>query len=371
MMQVTYKRVDFTDLPGWQCDDHADALSAFILSCRVLLSSPGPFDRLALANAMEAALGTPSPPDRGEARAFFEKHFVPHRVSSDPAVHQPSLLTGYFEPELAASFTRTERFHVPLYGRPPDLVDCLPDSARGTRNGQMTHGKQTANGIVPHATRAEIDDGALDAGCPVVCYLDDEVDAFILHVQGSGLLKFEDGSQVRVGYAGKNGHPYVSIGKILIGEGHFRDGELSLARLVEWLKADRRRARAYIQRNPSFIFFKTLVDERGGPASAANGVNNIPLSAGRSLAVDPEFHPIGTPIFLDAPDLTNAFPNHLGKPFRRLMIAQDVGSAIRGPERGDIFFGTGAKAGELAGGTKHAGTFYALLPARPAGVRSA
>jgi membrane-bound lytic murein transglycosylase A len=214
---------------------------------------------------------------------------------------------------------------------------------------------------VPYATRAEIDGGALAGKGLELAYVRDQVEAFFLQVQGSGRIRLPNGTHLRVGYDGKNGHPYTSIGRTLIDTGEMTESAMSLAALGNYLRADPARGLAVMQRNASFVFFRALTDADGaGPL----GVDGIALTEGRSLAVDAGVHAIGAPIYVVAPELTHIS----GAPFQRLMIAQDVGSAIRGPERGDIFAGSGDAAGRVAGITKHSGRFFVLLP-RMAGAR--
>lgn len=291
--------------------------------------------------------------EAGDAREFFEMHFIPHRV-----VHaEPQgLLTGYYEPVIAGSRTRTGRFTVPVLRRPADLVNLVADSERGAKADALTHARRTATGTEPYATRAEIEEGALAGQGLELVWLEDPVDAFFLHVQGSGLIAFADGTTARITYDGKNGHPYTSVGRYLIDAGLFPADQMSLDALKDFLKADSARGIAAMRQNKSYIFFRELTGEA---AASALGAMEIPLSDHRSLAVDTRYHDLGTPIYVVSPSLT-----HAGRPdgFYRLMVAQDVGSAIRGPERGDIYFGTGDEAGANAGCTKHPGNFFVLLP---------
>ncbi len=355
---VSRAPVTFADLPHWAEDDHAAAFAAFCVSARRLLeraregAKPASPDDL-LRVARIAVDGAGQVRDADEARAFFEAHFRPHRV-----VHaEPQgLLTGYYEPVIPGSRTRTERFTVPVLRRPADLVNLVSESERGAKAEALTHARRTASGTEPYATRAEIEDGALAGQGLELVWLEDPVDAFFLHVQGSGMIAFADGSQARITYDGKNGHPYTSVGRYLIDAGLFPADQMSLDALKDWLKADRARGIAAMRKNTSYVFFRELTGEA---ARSALGAMEIPLSDHRSLAVDTRYHALGTPVFVVSPSLT-----HAGRAdgFFRLMVAQDVGSAIRGPERGDIYFGTGDEAGAKAGCTKHRGNFFVLLP---------
>lgn len=357
---VTYVAMDYSDLPGWAEDDHLAALKAFLVSCPPLIAAkkagnkagavPTPPDLLGVC---DAALQLPAKLTRHEARAFLEQQFRPHRV-----VHRAAhgLLTGYYEPLIEGSRQRQGQFQWPILRRPADLVNVVDESQRGAVGAQLTHARLDAGGkLVPYATRAEIDAGALDSKGLELFYLADPVDVFFLQIQGSGRIKLPDGSVARVNYDGKNGHPYTSIGRYLIDNALMTADQMSMGALGKWLKADRERGRRAMQQNASYVFFRELTGETAGPL----GVLGIPLTTGRSLAVDAGVHALGSPIYVSAPTLTHALK---GQPFQRLMVAQDVGSAIKGPERGDIYFGSGDAAGRIAGITKHPGHLFVLRP---------
>lgn len=349
----------FSDLPGWEADDHLAAFKAFVRSGKAFGRPAGVVSGKTKAAGEPLIAAIRRAADRAGkitaapgARAFFEENFVPHRVEHRGA---PGLLTGYYEPVLPGSRTKTGPFSIPVYRRPADLVNLVGEAERGALADGLTHARKTANSVEPYATRAEIESGALEGQGLELVWLSDPVDTFFMHIQGSGRIRFPDGKTMRITYDGKNGHPYTSIGRHLIDAGLFTAEQMSLDALKVWLSADRERGRSVMQENRSFIFFRELANEEDGPLGALE----IPLSSGRSLAVDTGFHAIGTPVFVAAPALK---PWGDGAGFARLMIAQDVGSAIRGPERGDIYFGSGPEAGELAGTTKHPGRFFVLLP---------
>jgi membrane-bound lytic murein transglycosylase A len=348
----SYEPVTYADLPGWDSDDHAAALAAFCCSGARLLAKAETDGGAAAPALLAACRLAATVPDDG-ARAFFETRFTPHRVvHNGPA----GLLTGYYEPILPGSRRRTDEYAIPLLRRPGDLVNLVEESQRGAMAHQFTHMQRTASGeLQPYATRADIENGALADQDLEIFWLRDAVDAFFLHVQGSGVIALPDGQQTRVAYDGKNGHPYTSIGRYLIDEGLFPADRMTLDALKDWLRANTALAPRVLQQNRSYVFFRELL---GAEAGSPVGVQEIPLTPGRSLAVDTGFHAIGLPVYVAAPALTHA--TALGG-FHRLMIAQDVGSAIRGPERGDLYFGTGDEAGRLAGNTKHPGTFYVLI----------
>ncbi|HEY6669328.1 MAG TPA: MltA domain-containing protein, partial [Methyloceanibacter sp.] len=293
--------------------------------------------------------------DRDAARAFFEANYTPHRIKGSP---EPGFVTGYYEPEARGSRERSGAFMVPVYGRPDDLITLAPETERARFNDRITGMRQTPQGQVPYYTRQEIHAGALEGRGLELLYLDDSVELFYMQVQGSGLVRFAGGSSVRLTYAGKNGHPYTSIGKLLIARGEITSDAMSMAVVKAWLHADPERARALMEENRSYVFFRELDAKES--ADGPLGADGVQLTPGRSLAVDTAYHRLGLPVFVTAPDI--AAPD--GAPFRRLMIAQDVGSAIRGPGRGDIFWGTGAAAGAIAGSTRHKASFTLLLPKR-------
>jgi len=352
-----FEPVAFGDLPGWSDDDQLAAFRCFLRSAPALGrsgSSASGKTQVAGEALVRAARCAADEADRittpDAARAFFEAWFIPHRL-----VHRGAegLLTGYYEPVLPGARACEGPFHVPVYRRPPDLVNLVAEEERGALAGGLTHARRTAAGIEPYATRAEIEDGALAGQGLELVWLADPVDAFFMHIQGSGRIRLPSGEMIRITYDGKNGHPYTSVGRHVIDAGLFRESDMTLDALKTWLMADSARGRAVMQENRSFVFFRELEGE--GPLGALS----IPLSDGRSLAVDTAFHAMGSPVYVSAPNLD---PWRRGDGFHRLMIAQDVGSAIRGPERGDIYFGSGEDAGRLAGATKHRGHFFVLRP---------
>lgn len=358
---VAFAPVPFADLSGWADDDHLAAFQAFLRSAPAVIEASKK-DAAARTKAAGAALKAAAERALEQAhviatieaaRAFFEQNFESHRVD-----HQApeGLLTGYYEPVLDGARARDDTYTVPLYRRPADLVNLVGEAERGALADGLTHARKTENGNVePFPTRAEIENGALKELDLEFVWLADPVDAFLLHVQGSGRIQLPDGACIRVTYDGKNGHPYTSIGRYLIDSGKMTSEGMTLDALKGWLAAHPDEASGVLQRNKSFVFFRELGNETAAPLGALGSG----LAEGRSLAVDTAYHALGTPIYVSAPTLV---PWNDGRPFARLMIAQDVGSAIRGPERGDIYFGSGNDAGRRAGTTKHPGRFFVLLP---------
>jgi membrane-bound lytic murein transglycosylase A len=357
---LSYKPLAFAQLPGWAEDDHAAAFKAFLQSCgRVLATAreraagdktlPPP----ALIEACTAAGQLSSRIGRAEARAFFERHFEANTVSH---AGPKGLLTGYYEPMLEGSRTAQGVYQTPVYRRPPDLINLIDETQRAVAGQTLTHARKTEKGLEPYDTRAEIEKGSLKGKGLELLYLANPVDLFFMQIQGSGRIKLADGSTIRLHYDGKNGHPYRSIGRYLIDKGLLAADKVSLGALTNWLKADPERGQKVMWQNASYVFFREL---KGAEATSARGAMNAPLTPGRSLAVDTAYHVLGAPIFVSGLDMTHVEKSGA---FNRLMIAQDVGSAIKGPERGDIYFGSGDGAGRLAGVTKHVGKFFVLLP---------
>jgi membrane-bound lytic murein transglycosylase A len=360
---ITFDPIPFNELPGWSTDDHLAAWKAFLASCGPLLkigrgdAKPGsygsPAALLEACTLATTAAKSGVPQTRQGARLFFETFFTPHRISGTQSA---GLLTGYYEPLVKGSRIPDATFKIPIYRRPADLVNVVAESERGAKSAAYTHLRKTGHGLEPYLTRAEIEQGGLKGQGLELMYFKDPVDVFFMQIQGSGRVELPDGEKVRVTYDGKNGYPYTSIGRVLIDAGQLTAEAMSLKALKQWLRADRERAKALMWKNQSYVFFRELT---GDEAKGAMGVNGIPLQPGRSLAVDTSFHAIGTPIYVDAPEITHATKTG---GFRRLMIAHDVGSAIKGSERGDIYFGSGDDAGRLAGITKQPGRFFVLLP---------
>ena len=362
---ASYKPLSYADVPGWDEDDHAVAFKTFLKSCRRVLAAsrertaadkgpqPAP-PPPGLVVACAAASRQTGPVTKAGAKAFFEQHFIPNAVLHAGA---QGLLTGYYEPLLVGSRTSQGSFLTPIYKRPPDLVNLVDETARASMGSGLSHGRKTDKGVEPYATRAAIEQGALSGHNLELLYFADPVDVFFLHIQGSGRVKLTDGTMVRVHYDGKNGHPYKSIGRYLIEKGLLAADKISLGALKRWLQADPERGKQVMWQNASFVFFREL---KSAEAKGPIGGMHAPLTPGRSLAVDPAYHALGLPVFVSAEGMRHV--NKATGAFHRLMIAQDVGSAIKGPERGDIYFGSGDAAGRLAGVTKHAAKFIALLP---------
>ena len=289
---VTYRPVTFADLPGWGQDDHLAAFKTFLKSCERVVANardkgtdekvPPPPAAL-VAACDDAGRASRDIKSKDNARAFFEQRFTPSSV-----VHngRPGVLTGYYEPLLNGSRTPQGPYQTPIYKRPPDLVNVVPDTQRAARPARSRYVRKTDKGTEPYFTRAQIDEGALKGKGLELLYLADSVDVFFLQIQGSGRVKLTDGSIVRVHYDGKNGHPYRSIGRYLMEKAILAADKVSMGALIGWLKADAERAKKVLWHNASYVFFRELKssDDLGAPL----GAMRVPLTAGRSLALDPE-----------------------------------------------------------------------------------
>jgi membrane-bound lytic murein transglycosylase A len=347
--------VAFPDLPGWAEDDHAAALAAFRRGAAVLDKHPPRrraigIDPEALAGAIRRAASLSADIAAGAARAFFEASFAAMEVRPREGA---AFFTGYYEPIVAGSRVASPAFPVPLYAPPPDLVEIDPDNPPPGVAPGFRFARRTAEGPVPYFDRGAIEAGALRGKSLEIAWVADLVEAFFIHVQGSARLRLVEGGEMRVTYAAKTGHPYTSIGRELVAMGALPKGGATMVDIRAWFAAHPDEIPAVLARNRSFIFFREAPVENPalGPVAAAR----VPLTAGRSLAVDRLVHSFGTPVFVEA-----ALPD--GKPWRRLMVAQDTGSAIVGPARGDIFIGSGDAAGDIAGALQSRGRFFVLVP---------
>jgi membrane-bound lytic murein transglycosylase A len=349
----------WSELAGWTADDHLAAFSAYQTSCRALLKIRRSDERGelsgALSNVCRKAAGL-APQDTESARAFFEQNFQPVRIGR--LGEAQGLLTGYFEPIVAGSRFPTPEFHVPLYRRPRDLeaAGYKPGTLAFPNKGARIGRRNDKNELMPYYDRAAIEAGALDGQGLEICWLKSSSDLLAIQIEGSGRVILEDGTPLRVAFDSHNGHPYTAVGRVLIERNLVPREEMSMQRIRDWMAANPEEAPKVRATNRSYIFFRiTGLTNEGEPL----GAQGVPLTPGRSIAVD-RVHQYGTPFFIDA-----ELPSASGKgasPFRRLMIAQDTGSAIVGPARADLYWGAGDEAGRIAGRIRHPGRFVMLLP---------
>lgn len=352
---LTLSPATFSDLPGWSKGDMGPALAAFRRSCQVVLKTD-PDAALGgyagRAADWQAACRAAADVAANGARNFFEGNFSPFEVEGE------ALFTGYYEPLLRGSRRRHGAYQTPVYASPRDLVSVNLGAFRPEWKGEHIAGRISAQHLLPYASRAEIDESPPPAD--VLFYGDDPVSVFFLHIQGSGRVALDDGTTVRVAYAAQNGRRYTSIGRALVHAGKLGLKDASMQSIRAWLKHNPSAARKVMESDESYVFFREA--PVGDAALGSPGTQGVPLTPDASIAVDPKFHALGVPMFIDA-------MSGDGQPLQRLFIAQDTGGAIRGPARADIFFGFGAQAETLAGTMKSPGRLYVLLPKNLASLR--
>jgi membrane-bound lytic murein transglycosylase A len=347
--------VPFAQIEAWADDDHAAALAAFQRSCVEIQESGHGFERDVRFGGQRAdwlevcknALQTKS------ARQFFEDEFTALKVA-DP-VRPEGLFTGYYEPEAEGSRTVGNGYDVPIYRNPDDLVsfDQATEKQINLKYGRMVQGKPAG-----YFTRREIEEGALRGRELELVWLKSWVDAFFIHVQGSGRIQFADGSTMRLAYGAKTGQPYTGIGGFLVERGILTKDNMSMQALRKWMKDNPGSARELMWENKSFVFFREVkVDD---PSLGAPGAQQVSLTPLRSMAIDRSLWMFGTPIWLDAK--VPSGPAGEMQAFRHLLIAQDTGTAIKGHVRGDVYWGWGDKAALIAGHMKSPGSMIVLLP---------
>ena len=328
--------MSFDTLPGWSADGHGAALKPFWRSCQKILKKPyqawfgqKQFGRIGSWQQVCRKLDRQRFNEKNYGRLFFEEMFRPYLISGLPSGNSEGIFTGYYEPEISGAYHRGGKYQTPLYARPDDL-------------------KRSSS---PYLSRWQIDGGALKNRAKPIVWIADPVDAFFLHIQGSGRIRLPNNKVLRVGFAGHNGHPYTAIGRVLIGRGAIERKAVSMQSIRAWLSAHPKQAPEVMQKNARYVFFRRLTG--AGPI----GAQGVALTPGRSLAVDPKFIVYGTPIWLNTKD-----PLAEKKPLQRLLIAQDTGGAIKGVVRGDIFFGHGKTAAQNAGHMNRVGEYYVLIP---------
>lgn len=339
--RFTLEPATFSQLQGWADDRLAAAIPAFLKSCGRFLTLPdaapldaGPmvadYGRVGLWRELCEAAGALPPKDDTAARRFFEIFFIPLSVADYGA--SEGLFTGYYEIELNGSRQRQGRYQTPIYRRPSEL------------------------GAATRYSRAEIEDGVLSGLGLELLWVDDPIDAFFLEIQGSGRVRLRNGGTARVGYDGQNGQPYVPIGRLLVERGVVPRSKATMMTIRDWMNQHPAAGAALRRENPSYVFFREL------PGDGPLGAEKVVLSAERSIAVDRAFIALGIPIWVEADERFAS-----AESIRRLVVAQDTGGAIKGPVRGDLFWGTGSAAASRAGAMNARGRYYLLLPRNIAG----
>lgn len=330
---LQWDSVAYDDVKGWKKDTIEEALPAFVRSCKKPYNSRSAaaaelIDPQILADVCDEAQQTP----RHNAREFFESNFEPYQLSTP--LREEGTLTGYYVPLISGSAQPDAQYKWPVYGVPPDLQDRRP-----------------------HDSRAQIDAGSLKNKAPIELWVNDPIMLFFMQIQGSGRAQLPDGSLVTLQYAGQNGHPYTAIGRVLVERGELTSEEVSLQSIRQWLIDHPAQAPEVMQQNESYVFFK-----RKPTSEMPMGGQGVSLTAERSLAVDTSQIPYGLPVFIDASAAEGDDTSHAG--IQQLVITQDTGGAIKGPLRGDLFFGAGEQAEAFAGQLKHSAQWVLLVPKR-------
>jgi membrane-bound lytic murein transglycosylase A len=333
-------------LRDWNADDTSDALTAFEQGCPVLRSRPEWQEVCARASALVAAKF-----DKATAASFFRVNFQPFRVFNADDTGSGTV-TGYYEPLLKGSRTRTNVYKYPIYAQPQDLVTVELADVYTDLKFRRLRGRLVDNKLVPYYDRAEIESSKAPLKGLELVWVDNAVELFFLQIQGSGQVQLPDGSRIRLGYADQNGHPFRSLGGVLIRRGEIKPERASMQGIKAWAERNPRKLQQFMNANPSYVFFKEIDAGGTGPI----GTLGVPLTAERSIAVDPRVIPLGVPVFL-----ATTFPG-TNQPLNRLMVAQDTGGAIAGAVRVDFFWGFGDDAGAQAGRMKQRGEKWVLLP---------
>ncbi len=341
------KAVSFDSLPGWQADHHSDAMAPLQKSCTRLIKQPKWSE---VCNAAQALSDAQPKITDSQAKVFFEKYFTPHVLNGERG-RKKGMITGYYEPLLQGSLSADERYRYPLYRAPDDMLIIELGEIYPDLKGKRVRGRLVGKKVIPYYARAEIDQRDSPLKGQELLWVDDLDQAFFLQIQGSGRVQLPDGSVVGAAYANQNGHAYVSIGKRLIEMGELKLEDVSLFTIRAWLKQNPERSQTLLNENPSYVFFTLKNDTSNGP----NGSLNVPLTPERSLAIDPNFIELGSPIWINT-----TYPDAYNAPLQKLVMAQDTGGAIKGQLRADLFWGTGPRAEAMAGNMKQAGELYIL-----------
>ncbi|MDP1935063.1 MAG: murein transglycosylase A [Nitrosomonas sp.] len=339
-----HKRVQWSALTGWTDDDLLPAWQAFLKSCTVLSKQPVWKENCKAATSLQK-------PNNTTLRNFFESYFTPYQIINTDNSEE-GLVTGYYEPLLKGSRKPSSRYRYPIYATPSELLTIDLGAAYPELKDLRLRGRLDGRKIVPYYSRAEIMTNPKILNGYEILWVEDEVELFFLHIQGSGRVVFDNGQMIKIGFSDQNGHPYNSIGKLLVQRGELPLEKASMQGIKQWGQQNPSKLPALLQQNARYVFFRELPADLSGPIGALG----VPLTAGRSIAIDPLSIPQGAPVFL-----ATTWPN-TNKPLNRLMVAQDVGSAIKGGIRADFFWGFGHEAGNQAGRMKQSGKMWVLMP---------
>ena len=355
-----YAPITWAEIPGWADDDHLAAFKTFRASCTAIVAQTKPPTE---AKALGTSLREPCRVAQASgistavaAKAFFEEHFLPLRIAK--LGDSEGFVTGYYEPIVDGSRTKTDVYTVPVYRRPSNLfVRGFNQSSTNLPNKGQVFRKIGRRKLVPYYDRGEIEDGAIAGRGLEICWLKNQTDLLFIQIQGSARIRLEDGSTIRINYDAHNGFPYTPVGRVLIDRNSIPKDQMSMQRIRQWMEENPDGAKEVRRQNRSYVFFREVQLAEKDEAVGAQGVH---LTAGRSIAVDKSLHVYGTPFFIEG---NLPLESEQSKtPFRRLMVAQDTGSAIVGPARADIYFGAGDEAGRISGRLRNGAQFVMLIP---------
>ncbi|MEN3355311.1 MAG: rane-bound lytic murein transglycosylase [Betaproteobacteria bacterium] len=341
---ASFRSASWNDLPGWRDDTIVEAWGAFTASCGPLANRDAWREICATASRI-------TDPSIDAARRFFERAFVPWQVTSSEGADE-GLITGYYEPLLRGSRRPTSRYRFPLYAVPDDLLVVDLSEVYPELKGLRLRGKLDGRRVVPYYDRGQIETGQAPLRGKELVWVDDAIELFFLHIQGSGRILLESGETIRVGYADQNGYPYRSIGRLLVERGELALEQASMQGIKSWARAHTEQVAQLLNSNGSYVFFRELPSQAKGPP----GSLGVPLTPGRSIAVDARYVPLGAPVYI-----ATTWPNS-SRPLNRLTFAQDTGGAIRGAVRADLFWGYGEAAAREAGRMKQRLRMWLLLP---------
>ncbi len=344
LTKSTHKHAQWSALTGWADDDLLPAWQAFLKSCTVLSKQSVWKENCKMAALLQK-------PNNKTLRNFFESYFTPYQIINTDNSEE-GLVTGYYEPLLKGSRKPSKRYRYPIYAAPSELLTIDLGAAYPELKDLRLRGRLDGRKVVPYYSRAEIMSNPKILNGYEILWVEDEVELFFLHIQGSGRIVFDNGEIMKIGFADQNGHPYNSIGKFLVQRGELPLEKASMQGIKQWGQQNPSKLPELLQQNARYVFFRELPSDLSGPIGALG----VPLTAGRSIAIDPLSIPQGAPVFL-----TTTWPN-TNKPLNRLMVAQDVGSAIKGGIRADFFWGFGHEAGNQAGKMKQSGKMWVLMP---------
>ena len=348
--KAVFRPSTFSEIPGWADDTQAASWPAFVAGCQRLLAQPPSIWRSVCTDVPPI-----NPADNASVRLFFETHFNPYQITTTDG-RDSGVVTGYYEPLLKGSRQRSDRFSVPLYGVPDDLLsieiaDLYPDL-----KDKRVRGRIDGRRVVPYWTRADVESGRARLSGKELAWVDDSIDAFFLQIQGSGRVQLEEGGVMRVGYADQNGHPFRSIGRLLVERGELPLERASMQGIKQWARDHPDKLNALLDENPSYVFFREVIPDPAWIVDGPIGSLGVPLLATRTVAIDPTIVPLSAPLFL-----ATTYPLS-DRPLQRLVFAQDTGGAIKGPLRADFFWGFGEDAARDAGRMKQNGRMWILWP---------